>query len=185
MTTMRFYFEDAEAVQRLRKAAAEWLGTPFRPFSRAIGSDGGIDCVGLAEELMVAAGAVRAGDFAFARSAADYQSARLELRVLKVLRGQAADDPQSRRLAAIFTELRLPADRENIHPAIFMPGDLIVLRQGGQFHIPVMLGDRQFVHCSAHSRVAYGDLHDPTYSQHIDAAFRATIILTTRKERAR
>src|SRR4051812_44163016 len=125
---MTFFFSDAGAVQRLRNAAAEWHRTPFRPFSRAKGIDGGIDCIGLVEEMMIAAGVVQRGDFAFDRASADYQSNRLELRVLKMLRGEYPDDPQSQRLSSIFTELRLPNDRENLNPAIFMPGDLLVLR---------------------------------------------------------
>jgi cell wall-associated NlpC family hydrolase len=170
---MTFHFDNAEPRQLLCNAAAEWLHTPFRPFSRAKGIDGGIDCIGLVEEMMIAAGVVQHGDFAFDRASADYQSNRLELRVLKMLRGAYPDDPQSQRLSSIFTELRLPEDRENLHPAIFMPGDLLVLRQGGQFHMPIMLEGRRFVHCAQPMGVDYGDLHDTTYSQHIDAAFRA------------
>lgn len=168
-----FYFENPEPRQRLCNAVAEWYRTPFRPFSRVKGSDGGVDCIGLVEELMIAAGVVQRGDFAFARNAADYQSNRLEARVLKMLRGEYSDDAQSQRLASIFTELRLPDDRNNLYPAIFMPGDLLVLRSGGQFHMPVILDSPWFVHCASPMGVDLGHLHDTTYSQHIDAAFRA------------
>lgn len=177
---MKWFFEDAAAVQRLRNAAAEWNPTPFRPFSRAKGPGGGIDCVGFVEELMVAAGAVE--PFAFPRTDADYQSNRTPLRILHYLRGEERDDPQSKRLAAIFAELRLPEEKDNLHPDIFMPGDLLVLRDGGQIHIPVMLRGRRFTHCARPEGVAEGNLHDTTFSKHLVAAFRARAVKVRSKK---
>lgn len=170
----RYLFDDAAAVQRLRTEAASWLGTPFWPKSKAKGPAGGIDCVGLVEEILGAAGVAGDRKFEFPRSTADYQSHRTELRVLKYLRGQIADDPQSTALAAMFEELGLPAGNLcNLPADRFMPGDLIVLRQGGQFHIPIILEGREFIHCARPFGVAIGDIHDPTYSTHLDAHFRA------------
>jgi hypothetical protein len=169
-----WFFSDPAAVQRLSNAAAEWMYTPFRPFSRAKGRDGGIDCVGLCEVLMVAAGVACEGDFTFARHSSDYQAHRTELKVLKYLRGQLPEDEsQSTRLAKLFVEIRLPEDHANMNPAIFMPGDLLVLRQGGMFHLPVLINPPFFVHCLRPLGVSQGVLGDTTFSQHIDAAFRA------------
>lgn len=170
---MTWHFEDPAAVARLLAAAEAWelAGTPFREFSRAMG--GGIDCVGYAEELFIAAGAVKRGDFEFARTMADYQSHRLELRILRMLRGQVAEDPQSLRLGAIFAEIAVPENTTNIDPAYFLSGDLLVLRSGGEMHLPVMLIDRNMTHCARPLGVQISDIHDPTFSDHLDAIFRA------------
>ena len=166
-----WFFSDPLAQERLITAAAEWDETPYRPFSRAKGPAGGVDCVGFAEEIFVACGAVE--KFSFPRTDADYQSSRAELRVLRYLRGQVADDPQSAYLASRFVELELPEGRINLHPALFMPGDLLVLRDGGQMHLPIMLRGRRFVHCMNPLGVQLGNIHDTTFSGHFDALFRA------------
>lgn len=172
--TRRFFFDDAEAVQRLRNAFAEWRGTPFRPFSRAKGEGGGIDCVGFAEELLHAAGAVE--KFTFPRSSADYQG-NAELRaakVLRYLRGEIEDDAQSAELARRFAELELPVERvTNPNGLLFQPGDLLVLQHGSMFHLPVTLDGRRFAHCAYPNGVDEGNIHDPTFSRHLVAHFRA------------
>jgi cell wall-associated NlpC family hydrolase len=195
------FFGHAAAVERLLAAERAWDGTPFREFSRAQGAEGGIDCVGYVEELFIAAGVVRRGDFEFARTMADYQSSRLELRILRMLRGEVADDPQSLRLAEIFAEVELPltdkaqcilaapdaSDGErkaalkdhatqNLDPAFFLPGDLLVLRRGGEMHLPVSLGGRKITHCARPLGVQRANIHDPTYSENLDAVFRARAI---------
>jgi cell wall-associated NlpC family hydrolase len=172
----QWYFENAAAVQRLRSAAAEWEGTPFRPFSRAKGEGGGIDCVGFCEEVFVAAGVVQ--PFSFPRTDADYQSHRTALRILDYLRGKVTDDPQSAQIGAIFAEIRLPqladgGDATNLYPGLFMPGDLLVLRDEGQIHLPIVLRGRRFVHCMRPDGVSEGTIHDTTFSAHFVAMFRA------------
>jgi hypothetical protein len=177
----RWFFEDAEAVQRLCAARAKWLGTAFAQNSKAPGHDGGIDCVGLLEEVLGRdAGVDRGEAFVFPRTSADYQSHRTELRVLKYLRGEYADDPQSARLARIFAELRLPNERTNLHTALFLPGDLLVLRtkrevpgHGTMFHLCIMTESPRFLHCAYPTGVQESNIHDPTFSKHIDAFFRA------------
>ena len=171
-----WFFEDSDRVTLLRKEADEWLGTPYFAFSRAKGHDGGCDCLGLTEALYIACGLACEGDFVFPRSAADYQAHRAELRVLKYLRGQISEDPQSARLAEMFAELPLPEDCKNIDADHFMPGDMLALRQAGQFHLPIYLGNRFFIHCLRGISVVISDLHDPTYSTHLDAHFRPRAI---------
>ncbi len=169
----RFFFEDAAAVQRLHEAFAKWDGTPFRQNSKAAGPGGGIDCVGFVEEAMGReAGVDRGEPFAFPRTSADYQSHRTEARVLMYLRGEH-EDPQSERLAQLFAELTLPPDRSNLLPAFFLPGDLVALRRRGMFHLLIMLDAPRFMHCAFPYGVAEGNIHDPTFSTHIDAMFRA------------
>jgi hypothetical protein len=176
----RGFFEDPSAVARLRAEAASWIGTPYYKFSCVKGRDGGVDCAGLLKPLYVAAGLaahyLAAGfDFLFARSDADYQSHRTELRILQLLRGEVASDPQSIALSELFAEIALPKDKaalSNLAPERFMPGDLLVLRSGGQFHLPVMLNGTRFIHCFRPYGVLEGDIHDPTYSKPLDAHFR-------------
>lgn len=51
------YYSDASHLSALLNAAQHWLGTPFRHKSRVNGPRGGVDCVGLAYEVHLAAGA--------------------------------------------------------------------------------------------------------------------------------
>ncbi len=173
---MTWFFENADAVQRLEMAFAELAGTPFRPHSFAPGPGGGIDCVGFCEYSMVRTGAVE--PFTFPRTDADYQSHRTPVRILRYLRGEeAADDPQSAVLAARFEEILLPqleaGETENLDEALFLPGDMVVLREAGQVHLPIIRAGRQFVHCLNPHGVQEGNLHDPTFSKHFVALFRA------------
>ena len=178
------FFDDPEALQRLRDAAAIWDRTPFREHGRVKGLGGGIDCVGYVEELMIAAGVAERGDLSFARTDADYQSHRTWLRILDYLRGKVTDDPQSARLAAIFEEIMLPAPQgpstngrplrwENPPLELFKPGDLLVLRDEGQIHLPVILRGRKFTHCMRPNGVDEGSIHDTSFSNHFIAMFRA------------
>lgn len=184
-----WFFDDATAVQKLRTEAvgpdgkSGWLDTPYFKFSCVKGRDGGVDCAGLPRPLFVAAGLgasyLDAGLlFEFQRTSADYQSHRTMFRILRLLRGEmAAVDPQSAALAEIFAELELPKESLcNLPPERFMPGDLLVLRQGGQFHLPIVLDGRVFIHCFSPGGVQLGDIHDPTFSKHLDAHFRARAI---------
>jgi cell wall-associated NlpC family hydrolase len=201
-TSRFFFFSNAAAVQRLRTEAASWIGTPFWPDAKAKGKGGGIDCVGLVEEVLGAAGVAGDRTFLFPRTSADFQSHRTELRILKMLRGQFPDDPQSAALAAIFEELPLPEvdsdapaamlkyerprpmmrekmlqkaakSVENLSVDRLMPGDLLILRNAGEFHLPIVLEGRIFIHCSRPFGAQLGDIHDPTFSFHLDAHFRA------------
>jgi hypothetical protein len=150
---MTWYFDDPVNVRLLLDAADEWKGTPFRKFSRAKGPGD--------------------GEFLFSRSDADYSSAAALPRVIHYLRGQVADDPQSARLAELFAEIEIPDNTTNIAPDFFLPGDLLVLRRKGQFHVPVILARRQFINAVPALGVIEGDIHNPEFSDHLIALFRA------------
>jgi len=185
---MNWHFENPEHVDLLRDEAARWLGihpatgarvsktTPFRPFSRAIGPGGGIDCVGLAEQLMLASRVIGPNEFIFPRHAADYQSNALYKKVLDYLRG-GHPDPQSARLASIFAEIDLPEEKTNLPTRLFLPGDILILSQAGAggalFHVPIMLAPPGFVDCHAPAGVGEGNIHDTTFSDYLEALFRA------------
>ena len=175
-----WFFESAAAVQRLCEAAAIWRDTPFRADSRAPGRTGGVDCVGLCEELMKAAGVC---EFEFPREQSDYQG-HAPGKILRYLRGRVADDPRSAHLARIFAEISLPAPqgptltRRHTVPwnpprELFVPGDLVICKSDGLFHMPIMLGGRQFISAVRDQGVIEGDIHDPSYSRHFVALFRA------------
>jgi cell wall-associated NlpC family hydrolase len=171
------FFSDAEAVQRLRAAAADWRGTPFHFDARAKGKGGGVDCVGLVEEIMAAAGLER---FHFKRAPGDNSRHVYNEKILQYLRGQRSDDEgQSKRLAEIFAELPLPEKKKrtafvHYYEPPFMPGDLIVMKTGrGLYHMPVMLSATAFIHCAFPNGVSEGDILAPNYQDYLVAAFRA------------
>jgi len=169
----KWFFEDQDRVTLLHKEAAEWIGTPFRKFSRAKGPGGGVDCVGLCEALMIAAGLIRENDFLFPRESADYQGHSPARKILKYLRGKEWRDEQSTKLARMFAEIELPPETGNLNPEIFLAGDIVVLQKEGQFHLPVILEGRRFINAVPWIGVSEGDMHDPTFSTHIAALFRA------------
>jgi cell wall-associated NlpC family hydrolase len=179
MSRQTYFFEDAAAQQRLCNAAAEWPDTPFREFSKAPGRGGGVDCVGLCEALMAAAGVC---EFSFPREQSDYQG-HAPGKILRYLRGRIADDPRSARLAEIFAEIPLPAPQGpvlrgkgipwNPPKELFMPGDLVICKSDGLFHMPIMLRGRRFISAVHTQGVIEGDIHDPSYSRHFVALFRA------------
>lgn len=177
---MSWFFDDAAAVQRLCDAAAAWMETPFREFSRAPGRTGGVDCVGLCEELMKAAGVC---EFQFPREQSDYQG-HAPGKILRYLRGRVPDDPRAVLLAEIFAEIALPVPQGptqtrrqtlawNPPKELFLPGDLLILKSDGLFHMPIMLGGRRFISAVYRVGVIDGDIHDPSYSRHFVALFRA------------
>ncbi len=177
-----WFFEDPAKVSILRSEAATWLGTPFRPFSRAKGKTGGVDCVGLGEALMSVTGVIGANEFMFPRKAADYQPHTAEMKILDYLRGQfkgpSGSDQQSKRLARIFAEIELPEKSEpaghtNIDPEIFLPGDIGILKRGGLFHVPIFIGGPHFINALPHSGVTEGTIHDTSFSNYLEALFRA------------
>jgi cell wall-associated NlpC family hydrolase len=168
--TGEWFFEDEQAVTLLRKEAASWMGTPFREFSSAKGRSGGVDCVGLAEALMVACGVIK--PFTFPRIHADYQSHGTREKVLDYLRGKSKDS-QSAQVAARFAEITIPEFRDNLPSEILMPGDLLILRSGSLFHMPIVLEGRRFIHCLRPAGVTEGNIHDTSFSRHLVALFRA------------
>lgn len=181
----RWFFDDPEARERLKAIALECEGTPFRKFGLFPGSGGGFDCVGFLEYAMAKIGVVQPGDFEFARDDKDYSSANTMRRVIRYLRGQGRSptgthDPQSKNLAAIFAPVPIfrtlrarHSGPVNIDASLFMAGDILVLRSGGQFHLPLMIEGRRFLSAIPLHGVRAGNIHDTTYAFHIAALFRA------------
>lgn len=181
----RWFFADPKSQALIKSEGESWVGTPFRPYSRAKGRTGGIDCIGLAEELHRVCKSAPA--FHFPRSDADYQGHAFGDRVLKWLRGEytVGDPPrigpQSKKLARIFAELKLPDVPEGEHyPAeFFLPGDLLVMQRKELFHMPIVYeidtpGNHvRFVNAIPRLGVVRGTLQDWSYRQHLVAAFRA------------
>jgi hypothetical protein len=176
------YFDDKARAKALYDEARSWLGTPFREYYQQNfafvtdikGSGGGVDCVGLAQEILFRIGAVQ--HFMFARAPADYQSHQTGERILDWFRGKA-DDPQSKRLAEIFVELQIPdqvTDPQAVTPRdFFKPGDVCVLKHGSLFHLPIIIDEHlHFVNALPRAGVIQGTIQDSTYSKHLVAVFR-------------
>jgi cell wall-associated NlpC family hydrolase len=171
-----WFFADESRVALLLSAAEEWNLTPFRFGSRAKGKDGGIDCVGLVEEIMAAAGIER---FHFERTPADNSRHVYNEKILDYLRGKYPD-PQSKRLLEIFAELDpLPEKKQrtafiHYYEPPFLPGDLLIMKTGrGLYHMPVMLTETTFIQCAFPGGVSEGDILAPNYQDYLVAAFRA------------
>jgi cell wall-associated NlpC family hydrolase len=189
------YFDNPRAAIKLRNEAMSWIGTPFRPYyqndleaGRAelekLGIDikcldikgpgGGIDCVGLLSEIFYRIEATPRWNFP--RQSADYQSHQTGDKILNWMRGKD-DDPQSKLLASLFTELAIPEiikEREAETPrAFFKPGDILALRHGGLFHMPLIYDDDlHFISSIPRHGVTEGTVQDSSYSIHLVAAFR-------------
>jgi hypothetical protein len=182
------YFDNPLEAEKLRREALSWLGTPFRQCfyfpapeedpalqAQLKGPGGGIDCIGLVQEIMQRVGA--AEGFSFARATSDYQSANATSeKVLDWLRGKA-DDPQSKRLKEILVELKIPdAAKDPVADSprdFFKPGDILVLRHFSLFHIPIIIDrDLNFVNAVPRAGVIEGTIQDSTYRRHLVAAFR-------------
>jgi len=176
------YFDDLEAAKKLREEALSWVGTPFREYYQeniqhdrdVKGLRGGIDCIGLAQQIFSRIGATDL--FVFPRMAADYQSHQTGEKVLDWLRGKV-DDPQSKLLAGILVELEIPEvvkDPDAETPRdFFKPGDLLVMQRGSLFHMPIIYDDDlHFVNALPRLGVTEGTVQDSTYSVHLVAAFR-------------
>lgn len=172
------FFGDPEAVARLLAAAEKSDGTPFRPFGRVIGKTGGIDCLGETEYLMTQSHLVGEHEFSFPRTTADYQAHAIEEKMLSYFRGQSKD-PQAALIVKIFAELTIPEFEDNPPDDLFMPGDIILGRQGaadrpgGIFHMMTMLRGYEFISAVPHIGVTRGHVHDTSFNKHFIAAFRA------------
>jgi cell wall-associated NlpC family hydrolase len=191
MLTSAWYFEDAAAVQRLRKECAEWRSTPFHFGSRAKGRGGGTDCVGFVEAVMQAIGA--APQFTFKREPQDNSRHVYNQKVLKYFRGEL-EDPQSNILAQRFAEIPVPviaAPEKNRRPsdaAMFAPqidlglmaGDIVLFKTGKElWHMGIMQDSTAFMHCAWPGGVTEANTNDTTYRGNLFTAFRARAIPIT------
>jgi cell wall-associated NlpC family hydrolase len=184
------YFDNARAALALRQEALSWLGTPFREYYQdeieaaksrfpdisieVKGQGGGIDCIGLVQELFSRTGATEA--FVFKREESDYQSHGTGEKILDWMRGKL-DDPQSKRLAEILVELKIPGavtDPLGETPRdFFKPGDILVMQHGSLFHLPVIYDDAlHFVNALPRLGVIEGTIQDASFNKHLVAAFR-------------
>jgi cell wall-associated NlpC family hydrolase len=184
------YFDNARAAMHLREEALSWVGTPFREYyqdeieeQRKLfpemswelkGMGGGIDCIGLVQEIFQRIGA--ADKFVFKRVEGDYQSHQTGDKILDWMRGKA-DDPQSKQLAEILVELSVPPqviERDAETPRdFFKPGDILVMQHASLFHLPLIYDDDlHFVNALPRLGVIEGTIQDSTYSQHLVAVFR-------------
>lgn len=168
---MNWFFEDEGRVFLLRAEAYSWTGTPFAYFSRAKGVNGGIDCLGLIEEITAAVGLER---FAFERTDADYSRHIHNDKILNNLRG-LDDTEASATLKARWSELQVVDGEFTEAP---MVGDLPIykdagVRGNGVFHMPIMITSSLFIHCAPRLGVIEGQIDDPTYANHLVAHFRA------------
>ena len=182
------YFDDPVKARKFYEEAMSWVGTPFREYYQdqlenappgfpkpdLKGEGGGIDCIGLVQEIFRRTEA--AEEFVFAREPADYQSHQTGDKILDWLRGKM-DDPQSKRLSEILVELKIPdaaKDPDADTPRdFFKTGDILVLRHAALFHMPVIVDDDlHFVNAIPRMGVIEGTIQDGSYSRHLVAAFR-------------
>jgi cell wall-associated NlpC family hydrolase len=176
------YFDHPLAARKLREEALSWIGTPFREYYQQDteepidlkGMGGGIDCIGLVQEIMLRCQAT--DKFIFARESSDYQSHSTGDKILDWLRGKA-DDPQSKKLAVMFAELEIPdavKDPKAVTPRdFFKPGDILVMKRGSLFHMPIIYDDDlNFVNAIPRRGVVEGTIQDSTYSRHLVGVFR-------------
>jgi hypothetical protein len=183
------YFDDEAAATKLREEALSWIDTPFREYYQqelerisketgqtfdVKGMGGGIDCIGLLQEVFARTGA--SDKFVFPRSPADYQSHQTGDKILDWFRGKV-DDPQSWKLAEILTELELPAGLTNtdlVTPRdFFKTGDIVILRKWSLFHLPLIIDENfHFVNAIPRMGVIEGTIQDSTFRRYIVAVFR-------------
>ena len=184
------YFDDPGQARALEQEALSWIGTPFMEYYREEGEQpdlkgtgGGIDCIGLVQEIYARTGA--AERFLFKRVSADYQSHQTGEKILDWLRGKA-QDPQSKKLADLFMELSIPFGVREPHVPcprdFFCRGDILVMQHGSLFHLPLIYDNElHFVNALPRLGVVEGTIQDSSYSTHLVAVFR----LRQRKEDGR
>lgn len=165
---MKWLFEDVDLVARMQSELLSWLGTPFRPHSKAKGATGGVDCIGLCEAVYVDLGIC--SGFNFPRTPMDYSMHQDNSIMLDYLRGQAWRDPQSARLAHMFAEIHLSSQ-----PYLnLLTGDLLAFRIGKcVHHLAIAFDAKRFLHCFSQIGVTEANIDDQTYRSRIVAIFRA------------
>jgi cell wall-associated NlpC family hydrolase len=163
---MKWFFEYPGNVAVLRQEAESWIGTPFRPHSKAKGISGGVDCVGLCEGILCPV--IGEDSFSFPRTPMDYSMHNDSSVLLDYLRGKVASDAESDRLRAIFAEI---PNGETV-----MPGDLVAFKIGKcAHHLAVALSHRHIIHCFTGRSVDVANLQDSTFAKRIEAIFRTRV----------
>lgn len=125
------YFNSDHKLERLDREARTWLGTPFFAHSCAKGRTGGVDCVHLVQDILVACGAMERQVLpSFPMDWADHRS---ESVVLGVFTRDAY-------FAEHFEALPYPETPER-------PGDILCFKVGAcVHHIGLMLPGGHFIH---------------------------------------
>lgn len=125
------FFNSSDRIATLDREARTWLGTPFFPHSCAKGVGGGVDCVHLVQDILVACGAMeRQALPSFPMDWADHRSESVVLGVFT----------QDRYFAEHFVALPFPET-----PA--QPGDILCFKVGAcVHHIGLMLPGQHFIH---------------------------------------
>jgi cell wall-associated NlpC family hydrolase len=198
------YFDDFRAAKDFRKEALSWIGTPFREYyqeeleagraqlgDRAASLDvkgpgGGIDCVGLVQEIFARSGAT--DKWVFPRTSATISrirpAKRFSIGCAAKLTIHAVNDS-----VRSCVELEIPdgvTDPKADTPRdFFKPGDILVMRHGALFHMPVIIdNDLHFVNAIPRMGVIEGTIQDSSYSSHLVAVFRLKPMETARPRAA-
>ncbi|MDR1282276.1 MAG: hypothetical protein LBK99_15855 [Opitutaceae bacterium] len=146
------YFCRKERQETLEAAADAWAGTPFMPHNATRGPQGGVDCVHLAHELMVAAGAMQRATLP-AGYAIDHARHSTETMLLRWI----LDCPQlAGRVAMVPPHGRI------------LPGDLYGLRSGRvDHHLAIALRDGHIAHAVAGRGVLIHGASDRKFQERI------------------
>lgn len=150
MTPILPFYHGAEKRAQLIDAAQRWLGTPFKPHSRALGS--GVDCVNLAAALYLETGLVHRFDPPkYTMDGGDHMDCSLlELYLDNTGRFVCLD------------RMETP-----------MVGDLLILKVGRvTHHSGVMLGWPQFIQVYQGQVAQLDDMRDFTWFKRLTKIYR-------------
>lgn len=149
---MKPYFIDSARQQALDAEARTWEGTPFFRHGASKGPRGGVDCVMLAHELMVSAGAMtRETDFP------DYSLDHAKHSTQSIMLRWILDLPQFAGRCVMVPVHATP-----------LPGDLVALKSGfTDHHLAVVVAFGQVVHAVEKHGVIIHDVDDPDFRRRV------------------
>jgi cell wall-associated NlpC family hydrolase len=153
---MQPYFHPADRIENLDTIARSWEGTPFFAFAATRGPQGGVDCVRLAQEIMVEAGAVAREPLP--EYTMDY----------------ARHTPRSALLRWLLASPSLAGRMELVPPTgKLRPGDVLALKSGrADHHLAIMIKWGQVVHAVEDVGAITHDAADPRFTSRVVYAFR-------------
>lgn len=153
---MKPFFASTERALKLRAAARDWLGTPFRAHSQAKGA--GVDCVHLAAAIYKECGVIT--EFAPPNYTLD-QGMHLTQSAVEHYVVQTG----------CFTDFPGPVAFEKL-----MIGDLLLIKMGRVSHHVGILTSAEncagFIHVFQGFKVHECDLMDPTWRKRIEKVYR-------------
>ncbi|EIQ01643.1 hypothetical protein OpiT1DRAFT_00215 [Opitutaceae bacterium TAV1] len=154
---MKPYFHDEARRRALDADARSWVGTPFFRRGASKGPRGGVDCVMLAHELMVAAGAMTR-ETVFPGYSLDHAKHSTRSVMLRWI----LDLPQFAGRCVMVPVYEPP-----------MPGDLVALKSGfSDHHLAVVIDFGQVVHAVERRGVIIHDI--------AETAFRGRVLYVLR-----